>query len=163
MPLTEKQTLLAAFDDAWSHKWESFESAMKDLTEPEALFRHPAYAMEKQEEGWPKPGSVFWHLVHLEYWYNYYIETLERIPEPASENPDVKPSQSFDEAMKRLVATRAKLRGKIESLTDDSFAVQLRGMTVGEFVRMVIRHDTWHSSQIRIARRLAVQDPHTRL
>jgi hypothetical protein len=156
--LTSKQTLLAAFDDAWSHQWESFESATKGLTEEEALFQHPAYAMEKQDEGWPKPGSVLWHLTHLEYWYHYYLDTLERMPEPAPENPDVEPTQSFDAAMSRLLETRAKLRAKIESLSDDDLAVQLRGMPVAEFVRMVIRHDTWHSSQIRMARRLWEKD-----
>lgn len=155
MPLTEKQTLLVGFDDAWSHRWESFESATKDLTEEEVLYQNPAYAMEKQDEGWPKPGSVLWHLVHMEYWYHYYIDTLDNIPNPAPEYPSIEPAQSFDEAMNRLTETRAKLRAKIESLPDETFDVQLRGIKVGEFVRMVIRHDAWHSSQIKVARRLA--------
>jgi hypothetical protein len=155
MPLTEKQTLLAAFDDAWSHKWESFESATKDLTEAEALYQHSSYALEKQDEGWPKPGSVLWHLTHLEYWYHYYQDVLEKMPEPAPENPDVQPAQSFDEAMSKLLETRAKLRAKIGSLTDDQLSLELPGMKIAEFIRMIIRHDTWHSSQIRMARRLA--------
>lgn len=155
MPLSEKQTLLAAFDDAWSHDWESFESATKDLTESEALYQGPSYAHEEQAEGWPKPGSVLWHLTHLEYWYHYYFDVLDRMPEPAPVNPDVQPAKSFEEALKKLKETRAWLRAKIESLPDEALDVSVSSMRIGEFIRMVIRHDTWHSSQIRMARRLA--------
>lgn len=155
MPLTEKETLLAGFDDAWSHDWESFESATKDLTETEALYQHPSYAMETQEEGWPKPGSIFWHLAHLEYWYHYYLDVLERMPETAPVDTSIKPVQAYDEALTRLRATRAELRAMIQSLPEDAFDRNAGTMRVGEFVRMIVRHDSWHSSQIRMARRLA--------
>lgn len=155
MPLTEKQTLLAAFDDAWSHKWESFESVTKDLAEDEVQYQHPVYASTEQEDGWPKPGTVLWHLVHMEYWYRYYIDTLERPMEQNAPLPDPQSAETLEEAMSKLIATRKTLRTRISDLPDPGLDISLRGrIRAGEFIRMVIRHDTYHTAQIGIARRL---------
>jgi hypothetical protein len=153
--LTEKQTLLAAFDDAWSHKWESFEGVTKDLTEEEVQFQHPAYVDEKQEDGWPLPGTILWQLVHIEYWYTYYIECLERPTDTSSTLPQVNAKSTLAEAMQQLLATRKTLRDRIHDLPDEGLDFMLLGrIRTGEFIRMIIRHDAWHSSQIAVARRL---------
>lgn len=155
MPLTEKETLLAAFDDAWSHKWESFELVTKDITEEEAQYQHPVYASAEHEAGWPKPGTILWQLVHLEYWYRYYISTLELLPAQEPTLPQIQPATSLSTAMERLLTTRRQLRDTIASLTTDSMDIKLKGdMRTGEFIRMIVRHDSWHSAHIAIARRL---------
>ena len=154
MIMTEKETLLAAFDDAWSHKWESFESATQNLTEEEVQFQHAAYSMEKQDDGWPKPGTVLWHLVHMEYWYRYYIDCLEM---PTSESPLPSPRSSSDlnDAMDQLLSTRKTLRTRISDIPNEGLDFMLRGrIRTGEFIRMMIRHDTYHTAQIAVARRL---------
>lgn len=152
--LTEKQTLLAAFDDARSHKWESFDLVTKDLTEEEVQYQHAAYAMERQEDGWPKPGTVLWHLVHMEYWYRYYIDCLER-PTEGSELPPPNSGTTLATAMEKLDATRKTLRDRISDIPDEGLDFMLRGhIRTGEFIRMIIRHDTYHAAQIAVARRL---------
>jgi uncharacterized damage-inducible protein DinB len=154
MALTEKETLLAAFDDAWSHKWESFDSITAGLTEEEAQFQHPVYSDTVAEEGWPNNGSIIWNLVHMEYWYRYYIEVILRTP-PAKENmPPVRSARSLADAMQNLLNTRSELRNAIASVSDDDLDQQKGTMRLGEFIRMVIRHDTYHTAQIAVLRRL---------
>ena len=154
--MTEKEVLLAAFDDAWSHTWESFDTVAKDLTEDEIHFQHPVYASEKQEDGWPKPGSILWHLVHIEYWYNYYLACLDHIPEGTSTLPHVNAEWTLEAAMAKLLRTRATLREKIVLLGDAQLDTKYTksNMPVGEFIRMMARHDTYHTAQIAVARRL---------
>ena len=155
MPLTEKEVLLAAFDDAWSHKWESFELATKDLTEEEATYQHPSYRDDKHEQGWPKPGTILWQLVHMEYWHRYYLSVLESLPEHEPVMPVVEPVATLHEAQERLLHTRKQVRNTLAEMQDSSLDVALRGrLRTGEFLRMIIRHDSWHASQIAVARRL---------
>lgn len=154
MPLTEKQTLLAAFDDARSHKWESFDLVTKDLAEEESQFQHSAYATESHEAGWPQPGTVLWHLVHMEYWYRYYIDCLEK-PTEDSPLPTPDSASTLNAAMDKLNSTRKTLRDRISDLPDEGLDFMLRGrIRTGEFIRMIIRHDTYHTAQIAVARRL---------
>ncbi len=153
--LTEKQTLLAAFDDAWSHKWESFEVATKDLTEEEVQFIHPAYSDVVHEDGWPKPGSILWHLVHMEYWYRYYIDCLEKPMDDRAPLPMPHAAETLAHSIEKLLARRKTLRNMISDIPDEGLDIQLKGSTrCGEFIRMVIRHDTYHTAQIAVARRL---------
>jgi uncharacterized damage-inducible protein DinB len=153
--LTEKQTLLAAFYDAWSHTWESFASVTKELTEEEVQFVHPAYSDVKQDDGWPRAGSVLWHLVHMEYWYRYYIDCLEKPTEEKAPLPEANSASTLDEAMQRLLSTRKTLRNMITDIPDEGLDFSLRGrIRTGEFIRMIIRHDTYHTAQIAVARRL---------
>ena len=155
MPLTEKQTLLAAFDDAWSHRGESFETATKDLSEEEAQYIHPVYADVPEEDGWPNAGSILWHLVHMEYWYRYYIDCLEKPTEEKAPLPATDSAASLAEAMQKLLAQRKTLRNMISDIPDPGLDFSLRGrIRTGEFIRMIIRHDTYHTAQIALARRL---------
>lgn len=153
--LTEKQTLLAAFDDAWSHQWESFELVTKDLSEVEAQFIHTAYADVIQEDGWPKAGSVLWHLVHMEYWYRYYIDCLEKPMDDRAPLPMPHAASTLAEAMEKLLTRRKTLRNMIHDIPDEGLDISIKGrIRCGEFIRMMIRHDTYHTAQIAVARRL---------
>lgn len=153
--MSEKEILLAGFDEGWSYQWESFELVTKDLTEEEAQYQHPVYANEKQEEGWPPMGSILWQLAHLEYWYRYYLHCFEQRPNVRREFPPVLPVSTLDEAMERLLSTRATLRKTMTELPEIAFSEMINAkFRVGDFVRMILRHDTWHSSQISVARRL---------
>jgi hypothetical protein len=57
--------------------------------------------------------------------------------------------------MQKLLATRKTLRNMITDIPDEGLDFSLRGrIRTGEFIRMIIRHDTYHTAQIAVARRL---------
>lgn len=154
MPLTQKEEILGAFDDVWSHKWESFTRISDDLTDEEARFVHPVYFDAEPDPGAPTAGSILWQLSHLEYCYRYYTDLLNAIPNQPSEVEATNPS-TVEQALAQLRSSREALRERIVKLPDEAFDLKVyNGDTVAQFIRMVTRHDAWHSSQIAIARRL---------
>ena len=49
----------------------------------------------------------------------------------------------------------AELRAEVAGLSERDLGRECaRGMDVEEFLRMVIRHDSWHAGQIMVIRRL---------
>ena len=59
------QTLLAVFDDAWSHPWEGVLQTLEDLEPAEATWQPPFYRNEECPDRGLPPGSVVWHVDHL--------------------------------------------------------------------------------------------------
>ena len=106
-------------------------------------------------EGLPVPGTIRWHVAHLEHCARHYAEILRNRPlayEPATPSPGI---TDLAELINRLERARRLLREQIQRLSDmDLDAPYERGMNVGEFVLMVIRHETWHAGQIAVVRRL---------
>ena len=106
-------------------------------------------------EGLPVPGTIRWHVAHLEHCARHYIEILRTRPlahEPATPSPGI---ADLAELINRLERARRLLREEIQRLTEmDLDTPCARGMDVGEFVRMTIRHETWHAGQIAVVRRL---------
>jgi hypothetical protein len=148
--------LLRAFDHAWQHKWESLSAALEGVTEEEAAWQAPCYAKEPREEGWPAPGTIRWQVAHVAHCKRHYTMFLrapgstERPPAP----PHV-PVASFAEDVDELREAHAGQRGAILALRDDQLPLPVgNGMPLGEFLAMAVRHDTWHASQIAVARRL---------
>jgi uncharacterized damage-inducible protein DinB len=147
--------LLQMFDEAWSHKDESVKTALNDVTPEAALWQHPAYSATDQMPGMPPAGSILWQVAHLEHSARHYAEILRLRPvtnEPMTSPPKI---SALAELLALMQQAHAKLRGQIAQLSESDLTRPCaRDMTVEEFVRMVIRHDTWHASQIAVGRRL---------
>lgn len=153
--MTRNEELLASFDDVWSHRWESFEATMKNVSEVAAQYSHPAYANEEQEEGMPLPGSILWHLVHLTHCYDYYVKMIELRPNKIEEAIELPAWSTLADAIEGLRRSRQLLRTVIASLDESAIEDRVsNGDTVATFVRMIVRHDAWHSAQIAVAKRL---------
>lgn len=147
---------LRAFDDAWEHKWESLADVLADLGEEEAAWQAPCYRAEPHEEGWPKPGTVWWQVAHVAHCKRYYTRIV-RAP-GVEERPDAAPYlpvASCADEIAGLRAAHVDQRAAIAALAEPQLALKVgNGMRLDEFLAMTIRHDTWHAAQIAVARRL---------
>ncbi len=152
--MTRKDELLAAFDDAWGHKWESLESALNGATEEEVMYRHYSYADEPPEEEHPPAGTILWHLVHLAHCYRNYAVRIEHRPHKQEDLP-APSAGSLSEAIDNLKRYRKELRKAIERVPEPALEEKLpSGEPIASFVRSVVRHDAWHAAQIVVVRRL---------
>jgi uncharacterized damage-inducible protein DinB len=152
--MTRKEEILAAYDDAWSYKWESLTAALKDVTEEEAAYQHPIYSDVEREDGHPPSGSIMWHVVHLAHCYRHYVSTIERRPGSSEAFPPPE-ANSLTEAIANLIRCRAELRSAIASVDEAELDGEVSNYkTVAQLARMTVRHDAWHASQIVIAKRL---------
>lgn len=154
--MTNKEELLIAFDETWKRKWESLEEILKDITEEEALWQHPAYAHEPLEEGHPPTGTILYLLTHLYDVYLYYIDVIHDRPNDIRDNHPPPPrSHSVAEALENIRKYRAELRETIATLSESQLDEMVSGdRTVAQLVRMFPRHDSWHTGQIVMLRRL---------
>jgi hypothetical protein len=147
--------LLQAFDDTWSHECESLRSVLRHVTAEEALWQHPAYAAETSVDELPEPGTICWQVAHLEHCARHYTTILRTRPvvaEPLTPPPGV---NDLKELIHRLKSARRLLRQEIQRLNEvDLDGMCVRGMNVAEFLRMAIRHETWHAGQLVVIRRL---------
>lgn len=152
--MTRKDELLTSYDAAWSREWESLQSVLKNLTEEESRYQHPAYAEESLEDGYPPAGSVLWYLIHLPHCYRHYVNIIRE--RPAKPNVPATPeSNTLEQAIANLLHDRAVLRDTIAMLTEDELDEKLYyDGTVADLVRGTVRHDAWHGGQIALARRL---------
>lgn len=143
------EVFLRQFDDAWRHRWESLLPVLDGVTEEEAAWQPPCYRSEPATA--PPAGTILWQIDHLARCKRAYTATLrghspEKPPEAA---------RTFAEALERLADAHRAQRETIASLVDaDLDRPAEDGMTVAEFLTSTIRHDTWHASQIAVARRL---------
>lgn len=152
--MTRKDEILAAYDDAWSWRWESLTTALNGVTEEEAAFQHPIYSDVEREESHPPSGSILWHLVHLAHCYRHYVSSIELRPKQGEDYPPPE-ANSLAEAISNLKLYRAELRNAIASVPEEQLDDEIFNYkTVAQFARMTVRHDAWHASQIAIARRL---------
>ena len=152
--ITRKDELLAAFDDAWDHKWESVSYALNGVRDDEASYQHSAYSDVPPDEGYPPAGTILWHLVHLAHCYVNYTERIKQRP---SELQELSPPKydSLSNAIENLKVARSAFRETIASLSDEQLDDLLYyGKPVIDLARSTIRHDVWHASQIAVARRL---------
>jgi uncharacterized damage-inducible protein DinB len=141
---------------------ESILAVLKDVTPEESTWQHPAYAVEKHMPGLPAPGTLLWQVAHLEHCARHYAQIVRARPvmeEPTTPPP---PASNLPELLVALHrAAQGELRGLIAELSEADLneACVLGhsvhgGMSVAEFLRMIIRHDSWHAGQMAVARRL---------
>ena len=152
--MTQKEELLTAFDEAWSFKWESIESVLNDISDEEALYQHPSYSNLQQEESHPPPGTILTLLVHLADCYGYYRALIIHRPEMLNVPPPLE-AGNMKVAMSNLMLRRLELREAIDSLAEAQFEEKIYNhKSVAQLIRMLIRHDAWHSGQIALIKRL---------
>ena len=152
--MTVKEELLAAFDDAWSHRWESFEANLKNLTDDEAAYQSPTYSNESRDLREPPNGTILWHLIHVGQCYLHYSGMISERPvrPPEPEPPQV---NTVSEAIESLKQIRSEFRSIVAMLGEEQLSEKVaNGDTVQEFIRTCIRHEVWHIAQMAMARRL---------
>ena len=71
--MTHVTLLLKAFDENWSHQEESLHPLLADVTPVEASWQHESYVGEQDSKGLPQPGTIRWHVGHLEQCARRYI------------------------------------------------------------------------------------------
>lgn len=149
------ESLLVVFDGALNDEWESLASALHDLTEQEAAWQHPAYAAEPHDEGVGVPGTILWHLNHLELCHRHYIATIRNM-DPAK-SPDTKPPGELPlaQVLPALKQASAGLREAIASLKPEDLTRQVRPKrNAASFIAMIGAHICWHAGMIKQTRRL---------
>lgn len=149
------ESLLVVFDGALNDEWESLASALHDLTEQEAVWQHPAYAAEPHDEGVGVPGTILWHLNHLELCHRHYIATIRNM-DPAK-SPDTKPPGELPlaQVLPALKQASAGLREAIASLKPEDLTRQVRPQrNAASFIAMIAAHICWHAGMIKQTRRL---------
>jgi hypothetical protein len=91
-------------------------------------------------------------LYGLEEVLDYIRQTPPIVHEPLTPPPR---TVDLPELIDRLERARQSLREEIVKLSDMDLEDQCaRGMKVGQFLRMVIRHDAWHGGQLAVIRRV---------
>ncbi|MCA8910315.1 MAG: DinB family protein [Planctomycetes bacterium] len=147
--------LLQSFDDAWKDPFESLTDACVDLTEEESVWQPPAYKREPHDKGVGRPGSILWHLNHLEMCHRHYIATLKTRDPDNSPDTDPPGELALKPALKALGDATLELREVIAELKPEDLSVMVRPkMSIAGFVAMLTRHITWHAAQIKQTRRL---------
>lgn len=150
------RALVAALDDAWSHRWESLQAALADLGEAEADHQPAAWRNEPREDGWPAPGTVRWQIAHLAYYKRYYADIAKGRGEPVAEPRERVPLPTLADELAALAAAHAEEREAFAALLPADLDLAAGGdMSMREFLAMAIRHDSWHASQIALLRRMA--------
>ena len=154
--MTGAEAFLRQFDDSWEHRRESLQATLRDVTEEEAAWQAACYEADEREEGWPPPGTIRWQVAHIAHCKRHFAAYI-RGP-GATERPPVpvrKPTTTLAEGRAELAGAHAEQREAIAALSGPDLEKTVgNGMTVGEFLAMAIRHDTWHTAQIAVARRL---------
>jgi len=155
------EALLMSFDQAWKDDFESFEDACAGITEEESVWQPPAFAREPHDKGVGRPGTINWHLNHLELCHRHYAESI-RSPDPDNPPRNDPPGElSLKPALKALDATTADLRNAIAALKPDDLSTIIRpGRDIANFIAMLTRHLTWHAAQIKTTRRLHAMRSH---
>ena len=149
------EALLVVFDGAWKDDFESLADACADLTEEESVWQPPAYKREPHDKGVGRPGTILWHLNHLELCHRHYVATLKNMDPNVS--PDTKPPGELPlkQAQAALANTTKELRNVINQLMPQDLTRQVRpNSNAARFIAMIARHISWHAGMIKQTRRL---------
>ncbi len=147
---------LLQLDHAWEHAWESLDAVLEGVTEQEAAWQASCYADVPVEAGWPRPGTIRWHVVHLAHCKRTYAALVRA--RKATQRPSIPrraPAATVDADLAELDAAHADQRDAVAACSDtDLDDLVGNRMPLAEFLAMTIRHDAWHAGQIAVARRL---------
>ena len=153
--MTQVTLLLKAFDDTWSHEGESLRPLLEGVTDHEAAWQHESYVDAQDAKGLTQPGTIRWHVGHLEQCSRRYVQILRT--RPVAENPVIPAPAltTLSDMVHRFETVRHELRAEIARIEDADLTAPCRAaMTFDEFVLMVIPHEAWHAGQIAVIRRL---------
>ena len=150
--------LLLAFDAAWKDEWESLRQACHDLSEEESVWQPPSYAREPHDKGVGRPGTILWHLNHLELCHRHYVETIKRKDPANSPETDPPGELPLRDALKALGNVTLDLRNTVAELQPDDLKSMVRPTrNLAQFIAMFTRHMSWHAAQIQQTRRLCAR------
>jgi len=147
--------MIRLLNESIYHRDESVLSALEGVKNKELTWQHPAYSEEEHRQGMPPPGTIVWHIAHLVHSCEHYEAIIRE--RPVQHEPDTRPPGINDstELINNLLKVHEKLIRTVSGIPDSELSGDCaRGMTLDEFLRMVIRHNTWHAGQIRLLRRL---------
>jgi hypothetical protein len=149
------EVLLLTFDEAWKGDFESLEDACVDLTEEESVWQPPAYAREPHDKGVGRPGTILWHLNHLEMCHRYYTELLRKLSPHAAAQTNAPGELPLKKSLASLDEATTELRNVIAQLKPEDLTRQVSPKTTAaSFVAMFTRHMSWHAGLIKQTRRL---------
>ena len=150
MPTSQRDLLLFQIENAW----ECLQSGLEGLTAEAASWQSPAYRSEPPKAGWPLPGSIHWHLAHLTHCHTEYQQLILARPRALPE-PETVPGSSHAALLSGLSQAHEALRASVCGLVDEDLQDPVgEDQPLFRFITMAICHDTWHASQIALARRL---------
>ncbi len=154
--MTAIDVYLEQLDDAWGHRRESLRGVLDGVGAEEAEWQAPCYAGEEREDGWPAPGSIRWQVAHIALCKRHYAACVRaRGGTGRASEPVRAPTVAFADDLRELEAAHAGERAAFSACADADLSTTVNGTTpLREFLAMSIRHDTWHASQIAVARRL---------
>lgn len=139
--------------DSWSHPWEGFKSCFQNCSQEEIEWVDASYQSCEQEPGWPKTGSISWHLNHVGACKQSYIADIK--------NPNEDNLETNWEVVRDLFALEVVLdsinKEFIEACekADPKTAIKGKGgQTLSQYIGIAIRHEIWHAGQIALIRRL---------
>ena len=153
--MNANDALLLSFDKALGDQWESLAQSMHDLDDDLLNWQHEAYADEPHDQGVGKPGTILWHLNHLELCHRHYLATIKAMD--LDDPPETKPAgeMNFAEVKSALERVNAELRAAIKALAPEDLAKIIRPKRdIADFIAMFTRHIVWHAAQIAVIRRL---------
>ncbi|MBZ0136631.1 MAG: DinB family protein [Planctomycetes bacterium] len=149
------EALLVVFDGAWKDDFESLSDACADLTEEESVWQPAAYQREPHDKGVGRPGTILWHLNHLEMCHRHYIATLKNMKPEVSPDTEAPGELPLRQALAALGETTQDLRNMIAELKPEDLTRQVRPKrTAAGFIAMIARHISWHAGMIKQTRRL---------
>jgi uncharacterized damage-inducible protein DinB len=147
--------MICSLNDSIYHRDESVLNALEGVKTEESEWQHPAYSEVFHLQGMPPPGTIGWHVSHLVHSCEHYAAIIRERPvqnEPKTRPPGI---HEITELINSLRKSHDKLIRAVSGIPDSELSGDCaRGMTLDEFLRMVIRHNTWHAGQIRLLRRL---------
>lgn len=139
------QLFLELLDDAWSHRFESLMPAIAGLEAAEASWQPPGYNSLEATPGVPLPGTILWHLTHVERYSRHYTSVLQVRGGCEPTEPAQISATDLPTVLSAAERSHAALRQSVARLSEvDLDALCTSNMAVSEFLRMVIRHITWH-------------------
>ena len=155
--LTKIDVILNQVDSMWTHKWESFKVTFEDITSQEANYQMEAYKDEPHEAEWPLPGTIFWHVSHLAFLHNKWVEQIKnRHRQSEAEAMIRKPADTFEDELKYLICVYDDFRATIALLSGDELLERVppEGYFLYETINNNIRHLIWHIAQIKMIRQI---------
>lgn len=143
-------------NDSWNHPWEGFMTCFIGCSQDEIDWVDESYQDCEQEIGWPKTGSISWHLNHVAACKNAYTADIK--------NPNQENNESNWAVISKIELFNAALK-----ICNDNFVnaclsanpeVKIQGkggMTLVSYIGVATRHEIWHAGQIALLRRLYKQ------
>jgi hypothetical protein len=131
------------------------ESAVRGLTDAEALWQTPGFALEPREPPCPPPGTILWQYAHIAGCNRHYLQVLRH--RPAQEVPAVLTTPqpaSLAAVLDELRASHNALRAEVANITETepSAGCGDGAADVGDFLAACLRHETWDAGQVSLIR-----------